>query len=129
MYQSAIAAAKSKGESSKVRRYERGLKTLQEMSKSLKSGRKVNIDEIPPEISVPAGAAAGGGGGGVGVGGASTKVGGTGTSTSRNQKDDDDDLAELQSWVSSSSSQQASFQCEFRSVLIYLHNTCNLLFT
>ena len=114
MYQSAIAAAKSKGESSKVRRYERGLKTLQEMSKSLKSGRKVNIDEIPPEISVPAGAA-GGGGGGVGVGGASTKVGGTGTSTSRNQKDDDDDLAELQSWVSSSSSQQASFQCEFRS--------------
>ena len=86
MYESAIAAAKSKGDTSKARRYERGLKTLQGMARSLKAGKKINTDEIPPEVSIS--------GGGVTGGGAPPKA---------PVEEVEDDLSELQSWVSSGS--------------------------
>eukprot|EP00062_Callorhinchus_milii_P021031 gi/632977324/ref/XP_007905283.1/ PREDICTED: coiled-coil and C2 domain-containing protein 1A [Callorhinchus milii] len=50
-YKSAINNAKQSGESSKVRRYERGLKTLQTMLTSAKKGKKINEEEIPPPVA------------------------------------------------------------------------------
>nr|XP_033779854.1 coiled-coil and C2 domain-containing protein 1A isoform X2 [Geotrypetes seraphini] len=52
MYHAAIANAKKVGESSKVRRYERGLKTLQDMLSSLRSGRSVNQEDLPPPVAL-----------------------------------------------------------------------------
>ncbi|KAK7930219.1 hypothetical protein WMY93_006614 [Mugilogobius chulae] len=52
MYNTAISNAKSAGESSKVRRYERGLKTLQSMLASVKRGKPVNEEEIPPPVAL-----------------------------------------------------------------------------
>ena len=89
MYESAITAAKAKGDSSKVRRYDRGLKTLQGMSRSLKAGKKVDMEDLPPEIATT--------GGSVAVGGASKPAGG--------QSVEEDDMAELQSWVTSQSAE------------------------
>ncbi|XP_044299490.1 coiled-coil and C2 domain-containing protein 1A isoform X1 [Varanus komodoensis] len=51
MYKDAIANAKQAGESSKVRRYERGLKTLENMLTSVKKGKKIDEDEIPPPVA------------------------------------------------------------------------------
>ncbi|KAJ8345831.1 hypothetical protein SKAU_G00300240 [Synaphobranchus kaupii] len=51
MYQTAIGNAKATGETSKARRYERGLKTLQSMLSSVKMGKPVNEDEIPPPVA------------------------------------------------------------------------------
>ncbi|KAI1883267.1 hypothetical protein AGOR_G00243450 [Albula goreensis] len=51
MYKTAIANAKASGESSKARRYDRGLKTLETMLASLKKGRKVDEGEIPPPVA------------------------------------------------------------------------------
>ncbi|XP_039626416.1 coiled-coil and C2 domain-containing protein 1A isoform X1 [Polypterus senegalus] len=51
MYQSAIKNAKTAGEGSKARRYERGLKTLESMLVSVKKGKKINIEEIPPPVA------------------------------------------------------------------------------
>ncbi|XP_078387643.1 coiled-coil and C2 domain-containing protein 1A-like isoform X2 [Cetorhinus maximus] len=51
MYRSAIEAAKQSGESSKIRRYERGLKTLQSMLTSVKKGRHINEEDIPPPVA------------------------------------------------------------------------------
>ncbi|XP_060710894.1 coiled-coil and C2 domain-containing protein 1A [Hemiscyllium ocellatum] len=51
MYRSAIDNAKQSGESSKVRRYERGLKTLQSMLTSLKKGKQINEEDIPPPVA------------------------------------------------------------------------------
>ncbi|XP_067829220.1 coiled-coil and C2 domain-containing protein 1A isoform X2 [Heptranchias perlo] len=50
MYRSAIDNAKQSGESSKCRRYERGLKTLQSMLTSVKKGKKINEEDIPPPV-------------------------------------------------------------------------------
>ncbi|XP_063968230.1 coiled-coil and C2 domain-containing protein 1-like isoform X2 [Lytechinus pictus] len=52
-YQQAIAAAEAAGESSKVRRYKRQLKTLQDMLRKVKLGKPIDKDEIPPEVCVP----------------------------------------------------------------------------
>ncbi|KAK2815809.1 hypothetical protein Q5P01_026276 [Channa striata] len=52
MYKTAISNAKAAGETSKVRRYDRGLKTLQSMLASAKKGRPVNEDEIPPPVAL-----------------------------------------------------------------------------
>ncbi|XP_053712187.1 coiled-coil and C2 domain-containing protein 1A-like [Synchiropus splendidus] len=52
MYQTAISNAKASGESSKVRRFERGLKTLQSMLTSAKRGKPVNEQEIPPPVAL-----------------------------------------------------------------------------
>lgn len=51
MYQTAIDNAKAAGESSKVRRYDRGLKTLQSMLASVKKGKPINEEEIPPPVA------------------------------------------------------------------------------
>ncbi|KAK2818266.1 hypothetical protein Q7C36_022199 [Tachysurus vachellii] len=51
MYQAAITNAKASGESSKARRYERGLKTLQSMLASVKKGKSINEEEIPPPVA------------------------------------------------------------------------------
>lgn len=56
MYKQAEANAKAAGESAKARRYARGLKTLQDLHKQSAAGKTINVDDIPPEVSVkPAG--------------------------------------------------------------------------
>ncbi|KAM6939515.1 coiled-coil and C2 domain-containing protein 1A [Xenentodon cancila] len=52
MYQTAISNAKAAGETSKVRRYDRGLKTLQSMLSSVKKGKSVSEEEIPPPVAL-----------------------------------------------------------------------------
>ncbi|XP_040892059.1 coiled-coil and C2 domain-containing protein 1A isoform X2 [Toxotes jaculatrix] len=52
MYKTAISNAKAAGETSKVRRYDRGLKTLQSMLTSVKKGKPVNEEEMPPPVAV-----------------------------------------------------------------------------
>lgn len=52
MYSTAISNAKTAGESSKVRRYERGLKTLQSMLTSVKKGKPINEEEMPPPVAL-----------------------------------------------------------------------------
>lgn len=52
MYKTAIANAKAAGEASKVRRYDRGLKTLQSLLTSAKRGKPINEEEIPPPVAV-----------------------------------------------------------------------------
>ncbi|XP_033029967.1 coiled-coil and C2 domain-containing protein 1A isoform X1 [Lacerta agilis] len=51
MYKAAAANAKQANESSKVRRYERGIKTLENLLTSVKKGKKIDEDEIPPPVS------------------------------------------------------------------------------
>ncbi|XP_017854659.1 coiled-coil and C2 domain-containing protein 1-like isoform X1 [Drosophila busckii] len=56
MYKIAEAQAKAAGEAGKARRFARGLKTLQDLHKQSAAGKAVNVDDIPPEVSVkPAG--------------------------------------------------------------------------
>ncbi|KAM6456453.1 coiled-coil and C2 domain-containing protein 1B [Liasis olivaceus] len=50
-YKAAILNAKEAGENAKVRRYERGLKTLKSMLTALKNGKKVNEEEMPPPVA------------------------------------------------------------------------------
>uniref|UniRef100_A0A1A9WBI9 C2 domain-containing protein n=1 Tax=Glossina brevipalpis TaxID=37001 RepID=A0A1A9WBI9_9MUSC len=52
MYTKAEANAKEMGESSKVRRFGRGLKTLKDLLKQASSGKVINPDDIPPEVSL-----------------------------------------------------------------------------
>ncbi|XP_034101581.2 coiled-coil and C2 domain-containing protein 1-like isoform X1 [Drosophila albomicans] len=52
MYKQAEANAKAAGEAAKARRYARGLKTLQDLAKQSASGKSINVDDIPPEVSV-----------------------------------------------------------------------------
>ncbi|XP_030384370.1 coiled-coil and C2 domain-containing protein 1-like isoform X2 [Scaptodrosophila lebanonensis] len=52
MYKQAEAHAKAAGESAKARRFGRGLKTLQDLHKQAVAGKVVNVDDIPPEVSV-----------------------------------------------------------------------------
>ncbi|XP_022611331.1 coiled-coil and C2 domain-containing protein 1A isoform X1 [Seriola dumerili] len=52
MYKTAISNAKAAGETSKVRRYDRGLKTLQSMLTSVKKGKPINDEEIPPPVAL-----------------------------------------------------------------------------
>ncbi|TNN52972.1 Coiled-coil and C2 domain-containing protein 1A [Liparis tanakae] len=52
MYKTAISNAKAAGETSKVRRYDRGAKTLQSMLTSVRKGKPVNEEEIPPPVAV-----------------------------------------------------------------------------
>lgn len=51
MYRKAITNAKASGESSKARRYERGLKTLQTMLATVRKGGKIDETEIPPPVA------------------------------------------------------------------------------
>ncbi|CAH2310838.1 coiled-coil and C2 domain-containing 1B isoform X1 [Pelobates cultripes] len=50
-YKTAISNAKLAKENTKARRYERGLKTLESMLASVRQGRAVNEEEIPPLVS------------------------------------------------------------------------------
>uniref|UniRef100_A0A8D8UUB0 Coiled-coil and C2 domain-containing protein 1-like n=1 Tax=Cacopsylla melanoneura TaxID=428564 RepID=A0A8D8UUB0_9HEMI len=52
MYESAEANAKQANDSSKARRFGRGIKTLQELLKKAQSGGAVSPDDIPPAVSV-----------------------------------------------------------------------------
>uniref|UniRef100_A0A1B0G667 Coiled-coil and C2 domain-containing protein 1-like n=1 Tax=Glossina morsitans morsitans TaxID=37546 RepID=A0A1B0G667_GLOMM len=52
MYKKAEANAKEMGEASKVRRFGRGLKTLNDLLKQAFSGKVINADDIPPEVSL-----------------------------------------------------------------------------
>ncbi|XP_036409226.1 coiled-coil and C2 domain-containing protein 1A-like [Megalops cyprinoides] len=56
MYQAAVGNAKASGESSKARRYERGLKTLHSMLSSVKMGKPIDEAEIPPPVTTGASA-------------------------------------------------------------------------
>ncbi|XP_010288188.1 PREDICTED: coiled-coil and C2 domain-containing protein 1B [Phaethon lepturus] len=50
-YRTAISNAKESGESGKIRRYERGLKTLETMMAAVKKGKKINEEEMPPPVA------------------------------------------------------------------------------
>ncbi|XP_053293559.1 coiled-coil and C2 domain-containing protein 1B isoform X1 [Pleuronectes platessa] len=54
MYKTASQNAKIAGETSKVRRFDRGLKTLETMLAALKRGRPVDEAEIPPPVATGA---------------------------------------------------------------------------
>uniref|UniRef100_A0A3B5MQU0 C2 domain-containing protein n=1 Tax=Xiphophorus couchianus TaxID=32473 RepID=A0A3B5MQU0_9TELE len=54
MYKTAIKNAKSAGETSKARRYDRGLKTLESMIAAVEKGNPVNESEIPPPVATGA---------------------------------------------------------------------------
>ncbi|XP_070775003.1 coiled-coil and C2 domain-containing protein 1B [Enoplosus armatus] len=58
MYKTALQNAKTAGETSKARRYDRGLKTLESMLAAAKKGRPVNEAEIPPPVATGAPSAA-----------------------------------------------------------------------
>uniref|UniRef100_A0A673MJK6 Coiled-coil and C2 domain-containing protein 1B n=1 Tax=Sinocyclocheilus rhinocerous TaxID=307959 RepID=A0A673MJK6_9TELE len=51
LYRRAVANAKAARETSKARRYERGLKTLQTMLASVRKGGKIDETEIPPPVA------------------------------------------------------------------------------
>ncbi|TRZ00794.1 hypothetical protein DNTS_017265 [Danionella cerebrum] len=51
LYRMAITNANATGETSKARRYERGLKTLQTMLSSVRKGVKIAESEIPPPVA------------------------------------------------------------------------------
>ncbi|NWS15442.1 C2D1B protein, partial [Pachyramphus minor] len=50
-YRTAISNARESGEGAKIRRYERGLKTLENMLAAVKKGKKVNEEEMPPPVA------------------------------------------------------------------------------
>ncbi|NXA04674.1 C2D1B protein, partial [Sapayoa aenigma] len=50
-YRTAISNAKESGEGPKIRRYERGLKTLETMLAAVKKGKKINEEEMPPPVA------------------------------------------------------------------------------
>ncbi|XP_048482730.1 coiled-coil and C2 domain-containing protein 1-like [Plutella xylostella] len=50
-YTLAESNAKAKGESSRARRFSRGLKTLNDLLKQAKAGRPINEEDIPPPVS------------------------------------------------------------------------------
>ncbi|NXL40472.1 C2D1A protein, partial [Glaucidium brasilianum] len=52
MYRAAIASARQAGDGSRLRRYERGLKTLESMLASVKKGKKIDEEEIPPPVAL-----------------------------------------------------------------------------
>ncbi|KMY89697.1 coiled-coil and C2 domain-containing protein 1-like isoform X1 [Drosophila simulans] len=52
MYKQAEANAKTAGDAGKARRFGRGLKTLQDLHRQAAAGKSINVDDIPPEVSV-----------------------------------------------------------------------------
>jgi len=52
VYKEAEGIAKENGDSSRARRYNRGIKTLKDLERAAVSGRPVREDDIPPMISV-----------------------------------------------------------------------------
>ncbi|XP_067001233.2 coiled-coil and C2 domain-containing protein 1-like isoform X2 [Anabrus simplex] len=54
MYQEAEKNAKTAGESSRARRFGRGIKTLNDLIKQARAGRVVNEEDIPPPVVISA---------------------------------------------------------------------------
>lgn len=52
MYVTAEENAKKAGDTSRARRFNRGIKTLKDLIKQANAGRAINNDDIPPEVSV-----------------------------------------------------------------------------
>ncbi|XP_069737631.1 LOW QUALITY PROTEIN: coiled-coil and C2 domain-containing protein 1A [Phaenicophaeus curvirostris] len=52
MYQAAVGNAREAGDASRLRRYERGLKTLENMLASVRKGKTIQEDEIPPPVAL-----------------------------------------------------------------------------
>lgn len=50
-YSAVLASSRSAGETSKIKRYERALRTLESLEKVAKAGRPVAEDEIPPMVA------------------------------------------------------------------------------
>ncbi|NXX92739.1 C2D1B protein, partial [Centropus bengalensis] len=50
-YTAALSNAKELGEGAKIRRYERGLKTLESMLAAVKKGKKIDEEEMPPPVA------------------------------------------------------------------------------
>lgn len=55
MYQEAEAHAKTAGETTRARRFNRGIKTLDDLLKQTKAGIAVNEEDIPPPVATSAG--------------------------------------------------------------------------
>jgi len=51
MYELAEKNAKLSGDNTKARRFGRGVKTLQGMLKDIKSGKSINMDDVPPVLA------------------------------------------------------------------------------
>lgn len=51
MYAAAEEHARAAGDSTKARRFNRGLKTLKDLLKQAEKGKEINPDDIPPEVS------------------------------------------------------------------------------
>ncbi|KAM4798138.1 coiled-coil and C2 domain-containing protein 1A isoform X1 [Urocitellus parryii] len=58
LYQSAIESARQAGDSAKMRRYDRGLKTLENLLASVRKGNAIDEGDIPPPVAVGKGPAA-----------------------------------------------------------------------
>ncbi|EDO41324.1 predicted protein [Nematostella vectensis] len=56
MYKKAIDSAEKSGNSSKAKRYGRGLKQIQDMVKQANAGESVNMEELPPPVAISAAA-------------------------------------------------------------------------
>ncbi|KAF3829373.1 hypothetical protein GH733_003637 [Mirounga leonina] len=58
LYQTAIESARQAGDGAKMRRYDRGLKTLENLLASVQKGNAINEGDIPPPVAVGKGPAA-----------------------------------------------------------------------
>ncbi|XP_063404571.1 coiled-coil and C2 domain-containing protein 1-like isoform X2 [Mytilus trossulus] len=54
MYEAGVESAKSTGDTSKQKRYDRGLKTIQDLLKKAQQGKSIDESDIPPAITVSA---------------------------------------------------------------------------
>ncbi|XP_076977734.1 coiled-coil and C2 domain-containing protein 1A isoform X2 [Tamandua tetradactyla] len=52
LYQTAIESARQAGDGTKMRRYDRGLKTLENLLASVRRGSTINEEDIPPPVAV-----------------------------------------------------------------------------
>lgn len=58
LYQTAIESAKQAGDGAKIRRYDRGLKTLENLLASVRKGNAIDEEDIPPPVAIGKGPAA-----------------------------------------------------------------------
>lgn len=54
MYKKAEAIAKGANETSRARRFNRGIKTINDLLKQARAGKSINSEDIPPEVSTGA---------------------------------------------------------------------------
>ncbi|KAM5308151.1 coiled-coil and C2 domain-containing protein 1A isoform 2-T2 [Glossophaga mutica] len=52
LYQTAIESARQTGDSAKMRRYDRGLKTLENLLASVRKGNAIDEEDIPPPVAM-----------------------------------------------------------------------------